>query len=661
MRNEILNFFFFFKQSAIKQKWVRNLSSKPLSLAQSAVLEKGFNFAIVPRKIPILDIVSGVEEGLRQINDAALVTTARSKVAGVLKHARVPQRNMTKDEEKALKELIADEDIKILKADKGNCTVVMDSKDYNTKIYDLLNDDIIYRKLATKFNPLNKITKTVNEFVYRLYTSKKIKQDKYYWLHSSKGVVPRFYGLPKIHKTDVPLRPIVSFINSPTYNLSKFLANIISALVTNRFSVNNSIDFIERIKNIAIEEDEILVSFDVVSLFTSVPVDHAIDIVVNLLDCDDSLSSRTQLSSQDIKTGLEICSKSTLFSFRNVLYRQTFGTPMGSCISPILANIFMEYVENTALTTFHTPPKLWLRYVDDTFCILKQEHIVEFHQHINSVCRHIQFTMEEEQESSLPFLDVLVLRHNNTLCTQVYRKPTHTDRYLHFDSHHPKHQKLAVAKTLHDRAKTHNTNPVNAQQETTNVRSVLQLNGFPLRLSFPVSKTKHHFTTNDLQHFTTIPYLQGTSEKIRRILNEAGLKVSFTLVKTIGNFLTVPKDPIQEHEKSQLVYKIPCADCEFVYIGQTKRDLKSRIAEHKRAVKNQEPEKSALCEHLMLFDHCINWNQAVVLKYVDRFYRRLTSESWYIHAHPYVINRSDGEALPAVYRSLAKSTVHLPI
>ena len=109
------------------------------------------------------------------------------------------------------------------------------------------------------------------------------------------------------------------------------------------------------------------------------------------------------------------------------------------------------------------------------------------------------------------------------------------------------------------------------------------------------------------------------------------------------------------------MYKIPCADCEFVYIGQTKRDLKSRIAEHKRAVKNQEPEKSALCEHLMLFDHCINWNQAVVLKYVDRFYRRLTSESWYIHAHPNVINRSDGEALPAVYRLLAKSTVHLPI
>ena len=108
------------------------------------------------------------------------------------------------------------------------------------------------------------------------------------------------------------------------------------------------------------------------------------------------LSQHTQLSSQDIKTGLEICSNSTIFSSQNTLYQQTFGTPMGSCISPAMANIFMEFIEDTALSTFHTPPKLWLRYVDDTFCILKKKHVAEFHQHINSISQHIQFTKEEE-------------------------------------------------------------------------------------------------------------------------------------------------------------------------------------------------------------------------------------------------------------------------
>ena len=252
-------------------------------------------------------------------------------------------------------------------------------------------------------------------------------------------------------------------------------------------------------------------------------------------------------------------------------------------------------------------------------------------------------------------MDVLVIRHDKTLRKQVYRKPTHTDRYLRFDSHHPQHQKLAVTKTLHDRDNTHNTIPADARHETTHVLSVLQLNGFPLRHSYPIPKVKQQNTTQHLTHFTSIPYAQGTSERIGRILNEAGVKVAMKPVKTIGNILTSPKDPIAEHEKSRLVYKIPCADCEFVYVEQTKRDIKSRIAEHTIAIKNSEPEKSALCEHLRLFDHHINWEESTVLQYVNSYRRRLIAESWFINVHTNVINRSDGETLPSVYRSLAKS------
>ena len=208
----------------------------------------------------------------------------------------------------------------ILKADKGNCTVIMDRPDYDQKINTLFNDNDIYSKLVTKQNPLNNITKDVKGFVYQLLLDNKIKQDKYYWLHCSKAVMPRFYGSPKIHKVNVPLRPIVSFVNSPSYNISKFLSIIIKPFMTNRFSVKNSIDFIDRIKDVALEKDDILGSFDVVRLFTSVPVDCAIKCIFDLLVVDDSLPTRTQLNAHDIKTGLEICSNSTVFSFQNVLY-----------------------------------------------------------------------------------------------------------------------------------------------------------------------------------------------------------------------------------------------------------------------------------------------------------------------------------------------------
>ena len=199
-------------------------------------------------------------------------------------------------------------------------------------------------KLVTKRNSLNRITKDVNDFVYQLLLDNKIKQNKYYWLHCSKALTPRFYELPKTHKVNVPFCPIVSFVNSPAYNISKFLSKTIKPLMTNRFSVKNSIHFIDRINDAVIEEDDILVSFDVVSLFTSVLVDCAIKCIFDLLVVDDSLPTRTQLNAHDIKTGLEICSNSTVFSFQNVLYRQTFGTPIGSCISPIVANIFMEHI-----------------------------------------------------------------------------------------------------------------------------------------------------------------------------------------------------------------------------------------------------------------------------------------------------------------------------
>ena len=92
-----------------------------------------------------------------------------------------------------------------------------------------------------------------------------------------------------------------------------------------------------------------------------------------------------------------------------------------------------------------------------------------------------------------------------------------------------------------------------------------------------------------------------------------------------------------------------------MYVGQTKQDLKSRAAEPKRAVKNAEPEKSALCKPLMLFDHRINREESTVLKYVNSYRRRLIAESWFINAHTNVINRSNGGTLPSVYRSLAKN------
>ena len=233
-----------------------------------------------------------------------------------------------------------------------------------------------------------------------------------------------------------------------------------------------------------------------------------------MLNQDNSLCDHTNLSVNDIIEALSICLKSTVFSFKSVLYRQIFGVTMGSCISPILADIFIEFVEHRAISTFHTPPKLWVRYIDDTFCVIEQQYAEEFHKHLNSISPSCTFTLEHEQNQSLAFLDVKVTRNkDNTISTTIYKMPTHADRYLQFDSHHPKHHKFAVAKTLHNRINTHVMNNDDKATLHKQIQHILTLNGFPCKFSCLALKEKPHRPTKSFKSFASLPYIHGTTEK----------------------------------------------------------------------------------------------------------------------------------------------------
>ena len=121
------------------------------------------------------------------------------------------------------------------------------------------------------------------------------------------------------------------------------------------------------------------------------------------------------------------------FSFQDQFYEQVEGAAMGFPFSPIVANLYMEYLEQKALNTAPHLPRFWWRFVDDTF-VNKQD----FLQHISSVDPAVRFTVEDNREDgSIPFLDTIVkLEADGSLSITVYRKPMHTDQYLQWDSHH---------------------------------------------------------------------------------------------------------------------------------------------------------------------------------------------------------------------------------
>ena len=158
---------------------------------------------------------------------------------------------------------------------------------------------------------------------------------------------------------------------------------------------------------------------------------------------------------------LEFCFKNTCFIFQGRYYEQVKGPAIGSPISPIVANLYMEAFEVQAINSAPHPPSLWRRFVDDTFVVIQAAQKDRFIEHVNSIHEGIQFTMEDcTSDGPIPFLDTLVIpQPYGSFSTTVYRKPTHTDLFLQWDSHHTTAAKYSVVNTLHHTARGVCTNP----------------------------------------------------------------------------------------------------------------------------------------------------------------------------------------------------------
>ena len=642
-----------------RERWVVNLSKTPLEDAEIGVLSKGLNFAPAPSKIPVTDLIAAVEKGLSKTSKEQ-ATEARKRISNILSRAKPPPSNLLPDLRRAVSLLKKRDDILVLPADKGRATVVMDKCDYDEKMNKMLCDEKTYEPL--KQDPALTLEKKLNTLLLQLKKKGSISPELYNRLRSSGGLTPHLYGLPKVHKPDVPLRPIVSFIQSPSYQLSKHLAKILTPLIGNSDShVRNSSEFVSFIRSVTLRPDDVLVSFDVVSLFTNVPVQLAVDVARRRLEADTSLASRTSLSTQELVQLLEFSLNATYLCFRGRVYRQTYGTAMGSPVSVSVANLVMEDVEERALSTFDVHLPFWKRYVDDTCTAVPGDRVQDLLQHLNQVEESIKFTVEEESSGSIPFLDVL-LRHelDGSVSTSVYRKATHTDRYLDFESHHPLSHKKSVISTLHSRAETHSSSQPLKALEAEHISCALGVNGYPssfvrqqISCRGKVSRGSRALSSDQpkWKSTTVIPYVRGVSESLRRVLAPLRIRVCFKPQRTLRQILSKPKDPTPDLERSNVVYKIPCASCPASYIGQTGRRLRQRLDEHKRAVRTADFGTSALAEHAWRSDHPVDWAGVRILASPHDYRARLVQEAFLIRTSAHTVNRDEG-TLPVEYGNL---------
>ena len=328
----------------------------------------------------------------------------------------------------------------------------------------------------------------------------------------------------------------MSSCGSVTYGVAKELAKILKPLVDKSpHHINSTQDLVEQAKHITLAPRECLSSYDVSALFTSVPVDPALNIIKDLLEKDHTLKERTVMEVSDIILLLEFCLKNTYFSFQDQFYEEVEGAAMGSPVSPIVDNLYMEYLEQKALSTVPKPPRFWCRFVDDTFVIHKEANKQSFLQHINSVDPAIRFTVEDNRkDGSIPFLDTIVKPEaDGTLSINVYRKPTHTDQYLQWDSHPHLSAKFRVIHTISHRVCTVCSKSELLQQEKDHLRKALTKCKYPKWALDKVEKRLNRSTrevsdvgttgaqpaTNEVKNkgHIVIPYTQGLCESIKMI------------------------------------------------------------------------------------------------------------------------------------------------
>lgn len=653
----------------IEKEWLENLTDVNVPEHVVEILSLGSNFAMPlenNKEIPIPDILASVEISINKLptqekdeiraNLCNILTNYKNKNITHLKNKNQKKINqkLCQKYKKTKKFLKENNDLLILRPDKSNKTIIMTKDNYNGKMEKLLNDKTTYKTIEN--DPTNILQKQNNEIIKRWDTNGYVAPTitKKLTIHNSQP--PKIYGLPKLHKTDIPMRPIVSCIQSPFENLSRYLKEILTNVINKNPSyIKDSWQFKNKIQNTTIPNNYIIISLDVVSLYTNTPI----NLVLNIIEKKwNEIKKFTDIPLKEFLIATEKCLKSTYFLYENKIYKQIEGCAMGSAISCVAAQMVLEELENTIIPklTYNIP--FFYRYVDDCLTIIPENMQKDILNNFNSFHPRLQFTIEPETDKKINFLDMTLHHNENKIETEWYTKETWSGRYLNYFSQHPISQKRSVIIGLADRAiklSDLNYRPKAIQK----AKNILVKNSYPLKLINKIFKRQIQRLYNNTQtqpnnpnkneHHLTLPYINILSENLTTMFQKHNIKTCHKSYNLLQRNFTPLKTQTHQNKKTHIIYEIPCNDCSGVYIGQTSQYLSNRLNGHKFDKKN----KTALSNHEKSTKHSFNFNNTKILKTEPNQQKREFLEMIYIKNNKNAINdKKDIKGLNKIYNNI---------
>lgn len=318
----------------------------------------------------------------------------------------------------------------------------------------------------------------------------------------------------------------------------------------------------------------------------------------------------------------------------------------------MFADLILEILQEEMIKKLHFRLPFFIRYVDDILTAIPADKVNEIKNVFNKYNQHIQFTIEEEKNQRISFLELLCIRENQSIKTDWYHKDTWSGRYLNFNSHLPMTYKRNTVALLAEKILLLSETEFHAKNFEL-LRRTLKNNFYPhnlvediIRLAMEKVKKRKPLEPRERKPIIAVPYVKGLFEKLKSTCNS-----EFTLVgkgdknlrKTVFSRL---KDKTPTMQQSNVVYRVICS-CGAGYVGQTKQKLCKRIYQHKHAINVNDIDHSALVKHAVEHKHVPKWDEVKIIDREVNLKRRLVLEMIHIRKTQNCMNKQQDSVMLA--------------